>query len=370
MPAKLTHEEFINRLDRVYPNRPYEIVGKYEAMDKRILVRNKYGECLSTCSDLLAKYNPTIRVAVDKHSYFVNQLKEVNPTLEIEFIDVYVNATTDLLIKSQFGNCLMSPAKLLDKHSPSIRSAVDKTEYFINKSNIVHNFNYTYERAIYNGDRVKITITCEYHGDFEQTPTHHLQGKGCAKCKFAKMANSIRITIEEVLERFIKVHGNLYDYSFVELLNMTTKVKIICREEDHGIFEQTPDKHSQGNGCPKCFRGNWGYNRSAFAKYCKNETGIMYLIRCWNEVEQFYKMGMTGREIKERFNTSMKMPYQYEIVIEYENTPDKIYDLENELKRNFRSYKYKPLIKFSGASECFSMDLSIEKVKEIINKYE
>ena len=44
---------------------------------------------------------------------------------------------------------------------------------------------------------------------------------------------------------------NKIDYSLVEYVNCTTKVKLICKE--HGIFEQLPDNHlSKGVGCPSC----------------------------------------------------------------------------------------------------------------------
>ncbi|MCK9416166.1 hypothetical protein M0Q97_05860 [Candidatus Dojkabacteria bacterium] len=46
------------------------------------------------------------------------------------------------------------------------------------------------------------------------------------------------------------IHGNKYDYSLVNYVNLRTKVKIIC--PIHGEFEQTPDKHFRKRGCQKC----------------------------------------------------------------------------------------------------------------------
>jgi len=56
-------------------------------------------------------------------------------------------------------------------------------------------------------------------------------------------------------EYFIKksniVHSNKYDYSLVRYVNNNKKVKIICPE--HGIFEQTPSNHMNlKQGCKKC----------------------------------------------------------------------------------------------------------------------
>ena len=55
-------------------------------------------------------------------------------------------------------------------------------------------------------------------------------------------------------EKFIRKararHGNKYDYSKVIYVDSVTKVTIICPE--HGEFQQTPQAHVRGNGCPKC----------------------------------------------------------------------------------------------------------------------
>ena len=55
---------------------------------------------------------------------------------------------------------------------------------------------------------------------------------------------------EEFITKAIGIHGSIYDYSLVDYKNNKTKVNIIC--QDHGVFEQRPDNHLQGNGCPKC----------------------------------------------------------------------------------------------------------------------
>lgn len=57
-------------------------------------------------------------------------------------------------------------------------------------------------------------------------------------------------TTSEFIEKAIIRHGNLYDYSHCEYANNHTKIKISCHE--HGIFEQRPDAHIKGQGCPLC----------------------------------------------------------------------------------------------------------------------
>lgn len=57
---------------------------------------------------------------------------------------------------------------------------------------------------------------------------------------------------ETFLKRAKEKHGNKYDYSKVEYVNVSTKVCIIC--PIHGEFWQTPHCHTRKrhNGCPLC----------------------------------------------------------------------------------------------------------------------
>lgn len=56
------------------------------------------------------------------------------------------------------------------------------TQIFIDKSHIIHNNKYIYNKTIYIKNNIKVIITCKDHGDFKQIPSHHLNGSGCPKC--------------------------------------------------------------------------------------------------------------------------------------------------------------------------------------------
>lgn len=60
----------------------------------------------------------------------------------------------------------------------------------------------------------------------------------------------MKITTEEWISKARIVHGNRYDYSKVNYVKSSQKVKIMCCK--HGEFEQTPNNHLKGQGCPKC----------------------------------------------------------------------------------------------------------------------
>ena len=68
------------------------------------------------------------------------------------------------------------------------------TEQFIKEANIIHSNKYNYSKVIYINSHTKVCIICPEHGEFWQTPSNHLQGKGCPKCKFDILTNKNRKT--------------------------------------------------------------------------------------------------------------------------------------------------------------------------------
>ena len=55
---------------------------------------------------------------------------------------------------------------------------------------------------------------------------------------------------EHFMERAKKIHGDTYDYSNSEYVDSKINIKINCKT--HGTFEQMPEKHLSGFGCPTC----------------------------------------------------------------------------------------------------------------------
>ena len=119
------------------------------------------------------------------------------------------------------------------------------TEQFINEAKQVHGDKYDYSLVEYINVKTNITILCSIHGEFDQNPYNHLRGSNCPKC-----VGKGQRTKSDFVEKSKQVHGDKYDYSLVSYKNNSTKVTILCPE--HGKFEQTPDCHTQGQGCPKC----------------------------------------------------------------------------------------------------------------------
>ncbi len=95
-----------------------------------------------------------------------------------------------------------------------------------------------------------MAIICPMHGAFEQRPNGHLNGYGCPECANINRSETQRLTKDTFVQRSNNIHNNKYDYSLVEYITNSVKVKITC--SIHGVFVQTPNKHMNGQGCPKC----------------------------------------------------------------------------------------------------------------------
>ena len=123
-------------------------------------------------------------------------------------------------------------------------------EEFIKKARKVHGDKYDYSKVEYVNCMTKVCISCPEHGEFCQTPTNHLNGHGCPKCKGEAIGVRCRLSKEDFIKKSNEVHNGKYNYEKVEYVNTDTKVCIICKE--HGEFWQAPSNHINGQGCPKC----------------------------------------------------------------------------------------------------------------------
>ena len=93
-----------------------------------------------------------------------------------------------------------------------------------------------------------------------------------------------------------------------------------------------------------------GWSKSQWVKL--SPTAKLYKVRLYNDVESFIKIGITTKQIAQRFRN---IPYKYEILKIVDGESDYIFDLENRTKRLFKKYSYKPLILFKGESECYKL---------------
>ena len=87
----------------------------------------------------------------------------------------------------------------------------------------------------------------------------------------------------------------------------------------------------------------------------------MYIVKCFNENEEFIKIGKTFRTLKDRFE---EIPYNFlEIKIKEFKTAKECSKYEKEIHRKVKNFKYCPRISFGGRFECYSFSALEEGLK-------
>jgi hypothetical protein len=96
-----------------------------------------------------------------------------------------------------------------------------------------------------------INIKCSICYIEHSSSIHNLMnGLGCYNCYNKIRGNTIRLPQDKVIEKFIKVWGDEYDYKNINYISMWTKIKINCKF--HGEFTVYPHDHLNKSGCTKC----------------------------------------------------------------------------------------------------------------------
>ncbi len=207
---------------------------------------------------------------------FVKQARAVHGTVYDYSESVYVNARTKMTITcNKCGHAFdQTPHNhLKGRGCPEcMRLARTKTKaQFISEAIEVHGTIYDYSESVYVNTGIKVTITCLTCGHvFKQTPSDHIRGHGCPNCNLAKTK-----TTAQFIREAIKIHGTVYDYSKSVYVNARTKMTITCNKCGH-VFEQNPNHHLQGCGCPNCSRLAQTKTKAQFISEAIEVHGTIY----------------------------------------------------------------------------------------------
>lgn len=122
---------------------------------------------------------------------------------------------------------------------------------------------FDYSEVVYAGFAEKVKITHRRCGrTFEQVAGSHFK-YGCRPCSARDRGEALRDKSKaRFLDRARAIHGDDYEYTLDDFVDMKTHVDIRCRKHDF-MFRASPNNHlhpTAPTGCPKC---GWD-KRSAF----------------------------------------------------------------------------------------------------------
>lgn len=161
-----------------------------------------------------------------------------------QYVNMRSNVKIVCKIHGEFFQNAMAHIRRNGCKKCSFKKRTIANDDFINRSNEIHKNKYNYELTVYKKCHDYVTILCPEHGAFRQKAFKHLQGQGCKICNKKYLDN------DKFIKRAKKVHGDKYDYSLVDYVNYSTKIKILC--PDHGEFFMTPSNHIKGVRCRFC----------------------------------------------------------------------------------------------------------------------
>lgn len=184
--------------------------------------------------------------------FFIQRVKEIHGDKYDCSKVVYRNIKSKVVLTCKVhGDFLIAPDKILHSHQGCGKCAGKgkTTEDFIREARNVHGDRYNYDKAIYRGAHVPITITCKIHGDFQMSPYNHIKiGCNCHEC-----SNGGKWTNDKLIRLGKEKYGDKFDYSLADVKNGDAKVEIKCNSCGT-IFSQSPSNHIYGlkGGCPTC----------------------------------------------------------------------------------------------------------------------
>lgn len=198
---------------------------------------------------------------------------------------------------------------------------------------------YDFSDSKYKNLSTRVDVICPLHGKFRAFPATLYDGGGCKKCRSDKIGKLGVSNTYDFVHKAKEVKGDLYDYEKVVYINNRTKVTITCKM--HGDFEQSPDNHLMGAGCPTC--GKSGYN--------ENKPGILYILHSGDTT----KVGITNRtpEVRAKEVGNQGGPDFNVVSSFYFKCGKTAKKIELIIKRYLKDVYSQPSMKFQGSTECF-----------------
>ena len=190
MPNKKTKEEFIAKAREVHGDKyDYSKVEYVGALTKVCIICPEHGEFWQEAnSHLRGQGCPKCKYEKQTSSTeeFIQKAHKVHGD-KYDYSKVeYVGALTKVcIICPEHGEFWQIPsAHLRGQGCPKCKAKKQTctTDEFIAKAKKIHGDKYDYSKVNYVNRKTKVCIICPKHGEFWQTPNHHLSGCGCPKC--------------------------------------------------------------------------------------------------------------------------------------------------------------------------------------------
>jgi hypothetical protein len=133
-----------------------------------------------------------------------------------------------------------------------VEKSTSNTEDFIKKAKQIHGKKFCYKITNYSKAITRVCIFCNTCGKtFKQQPSVHLAGCGCPHCGKLVSSEKRSSDVGEFIQKARSIHGDSFCYKKTVYKTAIIKVDIFCNKCKN-IFQQSPNSHLSGIGCPRC----------------------------------------------------------------------------------------------------------------------
>lgn len=180
---KYTEEQFIEEVNSLY-NGEIEVVSRYKGTTKPILVKDKYGIMEIKTARQILNNRPNIKSALNQTEYFMNIIKERYPKIaeEITPASEYVGMNKKMLFQNRYGIVSAFPSNIIQGHCPDIRDAIDRKSYFKNQLLFLYDNKYDFEITSTSRHEGRVILICPIHGKQSVDSDSIFLGSGCPLC--------------------------------------------------------------------------------------------------------------------------------------------------------------------------------------------
>ena len=283
-----TTEQFIEEAKKIHGDKyDYSKVNYIDAHTKVCIICPKHGEFWQdACKHVTHKKSGCPKCAKERQRLttdeFIKRSKLVHGDKydysKVEYID---SITKVCIICPEHGEFWQTPNKhLLGRGCPKCANNTKlTTEEFIRRAKIIHGDKYDYSKVEYDGLEKHVCIVCPEHGEFWQTPHHHILDKcGCNKCSMSKLEQFVIDMLDNKKINFIH-ECSKKDLSWLgrQRLDIYIPEKKLCIE-CQGIQHFKPESFGGEKDKNENLKRNIKNDIRKFNKCIENNIKMIYVV--------------------------------------------------------------------------------------------
>ena len=283
-----TSEQWVNEAKKIHGDKyDYSKVEYVDAHTKVCIICPKHGEFWQEASKhITSKKSGCPKCAKERQRLtteeFIRRAKEVHGDKYDYSKTKYVNQTTKVcIICPKHGEFWQIPNGHLEgKGCSKCANNIKLTkEEFIEKARKIHGDKYDYSKVEYNGLEKHVCIICPKHGEFWQTPHHHILDKcGCHKCSMSKLEQFVIDILDDKKINFIH-ECSKKDLSWLgrQRLDIYIPEKKLC-VECQGIQHFKPENFGGEKDKNENLKRNIKNDIKKFNKCVENNIKVIYVV--------------------------------------------------------------------------------------------